>query len=291
MLRDSVGGATTNLTDSKIPADIYNEVARVCTQKLGTREDELAKIWLDFARTQDNKIIPRGLTKRPVMTLPYGSTQQSCREYIYKYMMEDAPEAFSKEIRFRLACYLTPILWESIGEIVIAARQAMDWVQKCAGASAKKNLPMQWETPIGFTVYQSRKKVLSKRIRTELAGELKMRLNVDSDEIDVQKQRLGAAPNFVHSMDACHLMLMLLNAKSKGVNNFACIHDDFGTHANDTDLLHQAIREAFVDMYTTNDPLTTLKVALEAQGIDIPEVPHRGSLNIQDVLKSSYFFG
>jgi len=292
MLRDEVGGKATNLTPSATPADIYAEVAAVCTRRLRDSTDPLAAVWLNFCDAEHGGSIPRGLAKRPVMTLPYGSTQQSCREYIYKYMLEEAAESFPKEIRFRLSVFLTPILWASIGEVVVAARKAMDWIQKCAGIVAREDQPIVWHTPVGFPVYQGRKKVISKQVTTQLAGKIQLRLNIDSKKIDVQKQRLGASPNFVHSMDACHLMLTLIEAEKLGVTSFACIHDDFGTHANDTDALHEAIRTAFVSMYATNDPLLEFKLHIEnTTGIQLPNVPPKGNLNIMDIFRSPYFFG
>jgi DNA-directed RNA polymerase len=292
MLADATGGKAVNLTVSSIPNDIYSTVAEVCTAKLRGNKDPLARIWLDFAETQPGRILPRGLTKRPVMTLPYGSTQQSCREYIYKFMLEDEPDAFPKDIRFKLSIFLTPILWESIGEVVVAARKAMDWIQRCASRVAKENKPLVWETPIGFPVWQGRKRVISKRVETELAGKIRLRLNADSDQIDVQKQRLGAAPNFVHSMDACHLMMTILKVNELGVHNLACIHDDFGTHAEDTDKLHTALRWAFVELYSENDVLANFRDSLQSTVEQpLPPMPVKGNLDLREILSSPYFFG
>jgi len=292
MLADAVGGLSVNLSPSDKPNDIYTRVAEVCTAKLRDSADPLATFWLDFAKVSAGGHLPRALSKRPVMTLPYGSTQQSCREYIYKFMLEDAPDAFPPEMRFKLSLFLTPILWESIGEVVIAARRAMEWIQKVSAMVGKENLPTVWETPIGFPVYQGRKQVISKRVETELAGKIRLRLNADSNKIDVQKQRLGAAPNFVHSMDACHLMMTLLKGNEAGITSFACIHDDFGTHAEDTDKLHHALRWAFVEMYEGNNVLEDFRDSMQATvDITLPPVPPKGTLNLKDILHSPYFFG
>src|SRR5690606_15678289 len=141
MLRDPVGGAATNLLPADKPNDIYREVADACTRILREKPvEELSTAWLRFVSENDGTL-PRGLAKRPVMTLPYGSTQQSCREYIYKYMVEEAPDSFPKELRFRLATYLTPIMWEAIGQVVVAARHAMSWIQQAVGLLAKENIP------------------------------------------------------------------------------------------------------------------------------------------------------
>lgn len=293
MLRDEVGGSATNLTPGDKPADIYQRVGDVLYRKLGHLSDPdapSAVLWRTFAEAKGG--IPRGLPKRPVMTLPYGSTQQSCKEYIYRYIVEEAPEFFPPETRWKAAMWLTPLMWESIGDVVIAARAAMDWIQQVASKLAKENKPLYWTTPIGFPVYQDRKRQELKQFTTQLAGRFAIALKVDLPQIDVNKQKLGSSPNFIHSMDACHQMLMLLDADAAGITSFACIHDDFGTHAADIQKLHKSIRTSFVNLYTDHDPLEAFKSQIEEfSGIQIPHVPAKGLLNINNVLVSDYFFG
>lgn len=292
MLQDSIGGAATNLIPANVPSDIYKEVAKVCTTKLRELDDDLSKQIVAYCDTLPDKTLPRGLPKKPVMTLPYGSTQQSCRESIYRYLADELADAFPKDQRFKLSVHLTPILWASIGEVVVAARQAMDWIQTCASKVAKANQPLVWWTPIGFPVLQDRRKVVVRRVKTELAGQCLLRVGESGTQMDVIKNKLGSSPNFVHSMDSCHLMLTCTKAVEYGVTDFAFIHDDYGTHAADTDTLHQAIREAFVELYRDNDPLTDFKIFNEDRaGIKLPNPPPRGSLNLDQIIDSDYFFG
>lgn len=292
MLRDEIGGKATNLVPQSKPSDIYSEVANVCTKKVMQMDGEMAEAWKRFIDTQPNKVLPRGLAKRPVMTLPYGSTMQSCREYIYKWMIEDEPEAFPREMRFKMSMWLNPILWESIADVVVAARKAMDWLQRSASTLAKKNKNVIWWTPIGFPVLQDRKKVVSRQVLTELAGKFNIRVGSQSGTMDVLRNKLAIAPNFVHSMDACHLMLTCMKASEYGVTDFSFIHDDYGTHACDTPILHKAIREAFVELYGNSDPLIDFKIFNEDNsGLVLNNPPTKGTLNIGQVIDSQYFFG
>lgn len=292
MLRDEVGGRATNLTPQDKPSDIYAEVAKVCTAKLHALNDDMAVKWKNFATQQHDGNLPRGLAKRPVMTLPYGSTVQSCREYIYKYMVEEAAEHFPKEERFPMSVYLTPILWESISAVVIAARRAMDWLQHSAGVVAKANKNIIWWTPNGFPVLQDRKKMQLRRVETELSGRFQIQIGQEAGKMDVLKNRLGIAPNFVHSMDACHLMKTCILAAEYGVTDFAFIHDDYGTHACDTDTMHQSIREAFLQLYGENDPLIDFKIFNEDHaGVVLSDPPCQGMLKLDQVIESDYFFG
>lgn len=296
MLRDPVGGAETNLVPGDKPADIYSRVAEVCSNKLkemSIPDDESAEVhrmWMDVVVKLGG--LPRSLPKRPVMTLPYGSTQQSCREYIYQWIVEEGEEYIDKSVRFKASAYLTPILWSSINEVVVSARVAMDWIQKCASILAKKDAPIMWWTPIGFPVYQDRKVVKVRRVPTQLLGDFRIRVGSAGDKMDVLKNKLASSPNFVHSMDACHLMMTCHKALSKGITSFAFIHDDYGTHAADTDLMHEALREAFLELYAENDPLTDFKIFNEDRsGVTLPDPPRKGILNLTHVLESKYFFG
>lgn len=292
MLRDSVGGKATNLVPSDLPADIYSEVARVCTEKLrNVQDDPMARRWLDFCAAYGKGSIPRSMAKRPVMTLPYGATRQSCTQYIFESLLDTDREFF--EGNFKAACWLTPYLWESIGDVVIAARSAMDWLQKCAGQVSKANVPVYWKAHDGFPAYQGTVKIKTFQIETQLAGRFQLKIGKFTDDMDSNKQRLGVAPNFVHSCDSAHMREVIRRAKDHGIVDLAMIHDDYGTHAADTDTLHQIIREAFVDIYEEFDPLAQFSdMNADTDNVyQLPAMPTKGSLDIRQVLDSRYFFG
>jgi DNA-directed RNA polymerase len=50
-------------------------------------------------------------------------------------------------------------------------------------------------------------------------------------------------------MDSSHLQKTVVLAALNDVTHFAMIHDSYGTHACDTDVLGQALRETFVEQY------------------------------------------
>jgi DNA-directed RNA polymerase len=80
--------------------------------------------------------------------------------------------------------------------------------------------------------------------------------------------------------------MTVLAAKSAGINSLAMIHDDYGTHASDAESLYNIIREEFVKMYSSSDPLLQIKESYEY----IKAVPAKGSLDLNAVLTSPYFF-
>lgn len=285
MLRDSVGGAATNLIDADTPNDIYGEVAKVVIAKLEDSNSPTAAQWLAFG-------ITRSVTKRPVMTLPYGSTQQSCREYLLQSYLEAKSNIFAKEEIIESINYLTKIVWQSIGEVVIAAREAMAWLQTISSILAKKNLPITFTSPSGFVIHQDIKEINVHRVNTVLCGRTRITIGTPTDKIDILRQRNGIAPNFIHSCDAAHLVATVIKAKECGITHIAAIHDDYGVHACDTELFASLIREAFVDQYSDN-VLLRLHTELSASNpdIELPLPPEYGTLDITDVLQSKYFFG
>lgn len=297
MLRDEVGGAAVNLVPADKPSDIYQQVADVCTETLRNAHAEPnagagAANWLSLFHEVNRGVMPRKLSKPPVMTLPYGSTQQSCTGSVYKWLMSTASGFFPANSEFRHALYLSPILWGAIGEVVIAARAAMAWIQGAVSDMAKNNLPMQFITPLGFPVYQRSLAFKSRQIETQIGGRLRLRVAEEVDRIDVRKQRQGSSPNFVHSVDATHMIMCIYRGMLEGITSFACIHDDFGTHACDTDRWHSIIREEFVKLHGDVNVLELFKEQHEQRhDLVLPDLPPMGNLDIRDVLKSPYFFG
>ncbi len=294
MLRDPVGGAAVNLLPTDVPHDIYQQVADVCTFKLKvltTRpgDNNAAHNWL---RLFGEKGMPRKLSKKPVMTLPYGSTMNACTSSIFQWVHDEHPKFFDNNTTFKHALYLSPILWSSISEVVIAARAAMDWIQKQTTVITMADCPLEYTTALGFPVYQSTKKIETHKIRTQIGGRLDITIAQDTPKLDARKQRQGSAPNLIHSVDAAHLMMVLNAALDEDMDCFAMIHDDFGVHAAHIDRWHTIIRDTFVALHNKADILPNFKADHELlTQIALEDLPDPQTLEITDVLTSKYFFG
>ncbi len=299
MLRDHVGGSAVNLTPAEKPSDIYQQVADVATQKLmvmASVPDETAvgaRNWLRlFRKLGTEPRMPRKLAKPPVMTLPYGSSQRTCTDTTHDWYMKYGDEYFGKNMGFRHSVYITPVIWSSIGEVVVAARQAMGWLQTCAGLLAQEGHPINYVTPLGFPIHQRVNVRVEKIVKTTIDGTIKIRILEETDQLDGRGQRRGVSPNTVHGMDATHLMMVVNAAAEVGINSFAMIHDDFGCHADRIDEFHAIIRRTFVDLYTKTDVLGSFREQhMQQFGIDLPEPPPPGVLDLNAVLDSKFFFG
>ena len=293
MMRDEIGGKATNLVPSNKPEDVYRIVAQKVIMKLRDKTDPMAKQWLDYG-------IDRKLCKKPVMCLPYSLTQYSCRQYIQDHVEKEwkeknKPHNFGRDL-FKATNYLTPIVWESINDVIVGAKEIMGFLKKVSRLVASENLPVCWTTPkpLNFPVQMMCYKKESKRVKTKMGDSIiKLSIQSDTDEIDKRKTAQSICPNLIHSLDASCLMLAVIKAKDKGVTNFSLIHDSFGCVAPDVAKLSEAIREAFCEVYEqdvlTNWAMEMKQMLSEKNAKKFPHIPERGNLDLS-LVKQSIFF-
>lgn len=295
MLRDPIGGAAVNLIPADEPQDIYQRVADRTVELLREHASTdhprawVARAWLDFG-------IDRKITKRPVMVLPYGGTRKSCLEYVRDAVRErieaGEPDPFGIEM-YRATAYLSGLVWDAIGDVVVAAREAMAWLQQVARIATKANIPLAWTTPSGFVAYQEYRDFKMNIIKTKMRGEMiRLADYGEYKKLDPNRQVLGISPNFVHSLDAAAMMLTIDEALRRGVRQFAMIHDSYGTVAAHTEALSQVIRQSFVSMYEQHDVLAEFARDVSAldPGLVLPLPPPKGVLDLRMVQDSPYFF-
>jgi DNA-directed RNA polymerase len=67
--------------------------------------------------------------------------------------------------------------------------------------------------------------------------------------VSKRKQLQAFPPNFIHSLDATH-MIMSANACHEAGLTFSAVHDSFWTHAADIDQMNLILRDAFVRMHS-----------------------------------------
>ena len=292
MLRDEVGGEAVNLLPSDKPQDIYQRVADVVSEMVA--EDAAAGaaeaiLWLGK--------IDRGMAKRAVMTSPYGAKKYGFRDQLLAELKKRGGGYLTatQQEQFQACIYLADKLWDAIGTIVIAAREAMTWIQEVAGVCTEAGVAITWTTPVGFKARQEYKESNTKRIDTFWGGtRAQLSLQHEDQKIDKRKQKNGLAPNFVHSMDAAHLMSTVSAAVDHGITDFAMIHDSFGTHAGNVGTLASILRETFVEQYSVNI-LEKFRDEIASQlpeefAVKLPPVPAYGNLELEAVKRSEYFF-
>lgn len=324
MLRDEVGAKAVNLKPSDAPQDIYGAVARVVISKNALYMDAAegttftsGSLTLSgselraMASAWDSVGITRGLTKKPVMTLPYGSTRLTCRDSVIDYIVDlEEKEAQMAVAEGRAANrvhpfddngdltpakaynYMTALIWPSISEVVKAPIVAMKMIRQLARFAAKRNEGLEYPLPTGFILKQKIMATEMLRVRTCLMGDIKMSLQVETDVVDETAMMGAAAPNFVHGHDASHLILTVCHLVDEGVTSIAVIHDSFGTHADNTAKLRHALKSEMVGMYSEGNALQKLLDEHENRwlvdtGIEVPE---QGNFDLNEIMDSDYCF-
>ncbi|MFD1303505.1 DNA-directed RNA polymerase [Methylobacterium marchantiae] len=324
MTRDEVAGEYVNLVPGPKPRDIYKFVADRVQEKCerieadGGLNAEHATYWLDLC----NRNLPRSLTKRQVMVVPYGGSKDSFFNYTRIWLDEADPMPrgldwsleSTKEmsaLRNKRLSFMVPLMWDEVRAVVSGGIEVMEWLQKCAKATTSGNQPLFWTTPSGFVVRHFYGLQTSKKIETMLDGQrVQLRVLEQTPDLDKASQLRGVSPNFVHSLDASALALSLKAAKERGIVGFTSVHDAYGTHAADMWPLYHILREAFVLVHSENmlaayrascenvvvaqmmaeRPELDVEKAIELANDVLPALPSLGRLNLGDVLSSDYFF-
>lgn len=114
--------------------------------------------------------------------------------------------------------------------------------------SAQFRATVIWTTPLRMPVVQPYRRTKTREITTVLQY-LTITQPSNTDTVDKRKQLQAFPPNFIHSLDATHMLLSALKCNELGLS-FASVHDSFWTHAADIPLMNRVLRDAFVRMHS-----------------------------------------
>jgi DNA-directed RNA polymerase len=297
-------GALVNLTPQELPQDVYQTVADLVASRVAadtvTEHAELAKLCLDYG-------IDRKLVKRNVMTFPYSSRKfgmagQHVEDLMRPLEIEvlegkHKTHPFGDDNGRAAARYLASHIYDAISEVVGKPAEAMAFLQGCARALAHEGKALTWTTPTGLPWVNRYHVHQVKRVRLWLA-DAEIRVSTAdgmTKEIDKDRAANGVAPNFVHSLDASHLLLTVNASVAEGITNLATVHDSFGCLAPQATRFNAIIREQFVKMYEDHDVLAEVLACAKRDLSEhnwerLPEVPAKGPLNLKEVLNARYAF-
>lgn len=317
MIRDHLAAPLVNLTPGDRPADIYATAAEkwmvdlAGVEKAGGEDGHKAGTFLRWSGGH----IPREATKRQVMVLPYGGTREAFFGYTKEWLDDVYPQDWNattqeKRFRFEVIGLASRRLWGLVVGMLPGAMAVMEWLQKCAQLTAEGNQPIYWVAPgSGFVVRHfyglQREKVVEARLD---GSRVQFAAYETTKDLDIKAQTRGVPPNFVHSLDAAALAQTINASAAQGITDITAIHDAYGTHAGSMDRLAVTLREAFIGVHTA-DPLaifwrgckdvligkwmaagSSAEAAAELAERLKPPMPAIGTLNLDDIRRSTYFF-
>jgi DNA-directed RNA polymerase len=277
MMRDEDAGRYVNLIPSDEPQDIYQRITDRVIERLKTAGDEYADWWLWIG-------VSRKLVKRPAMTFAYsvtvhGMVQQLVEVYRELHRGSEPTDA--------AAWHLAKHIMAAAKEVLPRPAAAMKFIRRLTDERADQGKSLEWITPTGFPWANRYCKSNVKIVHIESRGEYVRHLVGDGFKPGILKGKSmnGAAPNFVHALDASHLIRVVNAAASEGITSLAVVHDSFGCLAPQARELHRIIRKQLALLYDW-DVLADLR---EAAG-SIEPIPAKGSLDPWAVLHSEYAF-
>lgn len=330
LLADEIGGKAVNLVPEETVHDIYQVVAdkvnivlkkdvvsgtedtykldkktgEVLTDSEGNKKiqygtKELATQWMMYGKEKfGSDGIKRKVCKRSVMTLAYGSGRYGFAENLKSDIIkpwqdehEDNPIFLDK---VQAATYMAGLIWDAVSTTVVKAVEGMNWMQSVAHEISKNGEVIAWLSPNGLPIQQNKFKTEMIPFKLRFCGvNTRIYIPKETGNIDKRGQVQAISPNFIHSLDACHMQRVINSEYEKGNKNFFMIHDSFGTDLAHANSLFNTIRDELVKMY---DGKNYLEEWLEdvayllPDGVDIQDIPSKGTLNLQQVKKSKYCF-
>jgi DNA-directed RNA polymerase len=274
---DSVGAQQVNLEPSDRPSDVYTGVCdfvKEAIAKDAANGHELA-VLLDGRVT-------RKIVKQTVMTNVYGVTFLGATRQVKRQLIDYLPHLTPIE-RNQCSTYIAKQIFGALGTMFNGAHEIQYWLGDCAHritqsvtpeqveeltkqalapnsrsstTTSTKNLDPEkafrstviWTTPLGLPVVQPYRTRRARRVQTSLQ-DINI-LDPSSDDVVQKRKQLQAfPPNFIHSLDATH-MILSANACHEAGLTFSAVHDSFWTHAADIDQMNCILRDAFVRMHS-----------------------------------------
>lgn len=259
---DVEGARQVNLLPAEQPKDVYQFVALLVEKRL----DAEAAAGNDLAQFMRGKI-SRKVVKQTVMTNVYGVTFVGAVAQIEKQI----DTWFDKDdfkLRHAHSTYLTGLVFECMRELFLGAHLIQDWLGEAAKRISKsvrtdhvvdevpdpkKPLHMSsvvWTTPLGLPCVQPYRAV-NKQVVPTLLQDITITDPYAAMQVDARKQGTAFPPNFIHSLDATHMLLTAAACGDAGLH-FALVHDSYWTHACDVDTMNRIIRDQFVALHKDN---------------------------------------
>jgi DNA-directed RNA polymerase len=276
---DVRGAKAVNLEKGDRPADIYSGVADLVNKSIEEDQKKGMPVALSLELPLGRKVV-----KQTVMTTVYGVTFIGAREQIAKQL--HARGGLASDEVYVASTYVARKVLDSIGDLFSGARAIQDWLtfsarliarsiasdrlneaaelraseegvkksRSKASKTKKARLAKElmtavvWTTPLGLPVVQPYRKEAKKQVMTSLQTVYISDPNVQT-EVSPQKQATAFPPNYIHSLDATHMLLTAAKCNQKDIS-FASVHDSYWTHAATVETMSETIRDTFIHLHS-----------------------------------------
>ncbi|KAI1760854.1 DNA/RNA polymerase [Hypoxylon sp. FL1150] len=296
---DVWGAQQVNLLPGDRPADVYSAVAELVKQTIA---DELKEDNI-FAKAADGKITRKVVKQTVMTNVYgvtfVGAKAQVLKQLEAAYPNLKEETGIPPPM---LASYVATKIFKALSTMFRGAHDIQYWLGECAGRICRALTPEQieriangdagptkkhssslrgtkqkrhiediisqfnstliWTTPLRMPVVQPYRKSEVRVIATSLQ-DLNLHTPERSDPVNRRKQLQAFPPNFIHSLDASHMLLSALECDELNLT-FAAVHDSFWTHAADIDVMNRVLRDCFIKIHS-DDVIGRLLSEFEAR--------------------------
>ncbi|EGW30174.1 uncharacterized protein SPAPADRAFT_57614 [Spathaspora passalidarum NRRL Y-27907] len=223
---------------------------------------------------------------------------------------EEALEKIQSE-SFKLGMFLANVILGSISSLFAPATAVQQWlrvnIKRVLSSFNSKSVmyiknmkpelfekvftqpqslrPIIWKVPSGFPVIQYYvKSPNNQNFQSVLSSVVASQGKRTLSPMSKYKSVNGIAPNYIHSLDAVHMMWTCNNMYNEGLS-FAAVHDSFWTHPCDVKRMSTILRQEFVKLHTPdllmslrNDLMQQVKGSyqlVQFRSCDFPELAKR----------------
>ncbi|VDL88603.1 unnamed protein product [Schistocephalus solidus] len=260
MGRDERGAVSVSLRDCERPRDVYGDVTEVVGHKYLLKS--VLSCNLEWRALEG--FVQRKVIKQSVMTTVYGVTLYGAMSQIRRQLKE-IPEFPRERWLGPASAYLARLTLASISAIFTSSSETQAWFGRLSRHITKDlSCRISWVTPLGLPVVQPYVKSAHRGLEVDFWSGSSQRQLLDYSALtraaalaeksrtwkgakdslvslpapNPLKQKNAFPPNFIHSLDSCHMMLTALHCFREGIL-FASVHDCFWTHAASVDRMNR----------------------------------------------------
>ena len=283
---------------TQLPEDFYTFALNIIKEKLAISNNELLR----------NISLNRQIIKRSVMTIPYNISMTGIGEQI--------EEHFSKTWELKQYVYIVPenatvngqkcyiyskdfgelikIIYEVLTKDIPSLKNLTNYFKEIITILNKLNLPVTWTTPAGVKIRYQQIKFDSVVTKNKIISISKpITISIPTNKTDKSKMIRSFMPNFIHSLDASNVHILLYKLLKNDHIPVYTVHDCFASTANNMSILEHKVKNAFIDIYfdeegfllkSHNRIISQIKEVHETFTIDGKEYIDMSSYNIPDIL-------
>jgi len=211
--------------------------------------------------------LDRKMIKRSVMTIPYNISMTGIGEHLMEHFQESWVLNYRHIIIPAHATYsgktlcLTPQQFGQLTKIVYfvltkelpSLKSLGEYFDKMLDIFIELDLPITWITPPGLKIKYTNIKFESKKIKAKILKTSKIAtIRLPTDSVDKLAMKRSFMPNFIHSLDAANVHILISSMSTKSLPVFT-VHDCFASTPNNMNILVTLVKTAFIDIYFTDE--------------------------------------